>query len=131
MLLASQAPVNKYLNTIRCNVIREGVNMQEIVAYRGLVCTECPAYKAAQENDNKARAKVAEEWSKQFKHNFQTEDINWNSCLAIGEVQFSYCSMCAIRKCGVDRKLLSCAYCVDCPCDKLNHFHTEVPEART
>ncbi len=104
--------------------------MQEIVAYCGLVCTECPAYKATQEDDNSARAKVAEAWSKQFKHNFKTEDINCNGCLAVGEIQFSYCSMCNIRKCGVDRKVLNCAYCLEYPCDKLSNFLSEVPEAR-
>jgi hypothetical protein len=102
--------------------------MQEIVAYCGLVCTECPAYKATQEDDNGARAKVAEAWSKQFKHNFKTEDINCNGCLAVGEIQFSY--LCNIRRCGVDRKVLNCAYCVEYPCDKLSNFLTEVPEAR-
>jgi len=104
--------------------------MQEIVAYCGIVCTECPAYKATQQNDDKARAKVAEQWSKQFKHNFQTEDINCNGCLSVGDVQFGYCSMCDIRKCGVDRKVLNCAYCVDYPCDKLNNFHAQVAEAK-
>jgi hypothetical protein len=104
--------------------------MQEIVAYCGLVCNECPAYAATQKNDDQARAKVAEEWSIQFKHDFQAEDINCNGCLADGDVQFSYCSMCDIRKCGVDRKVLNCAYCVDYPCDKLDKFHAAVPEAK-
>jgi hypothetical protein len=104
--------------------------MQEIVAYCGLVCTECPAYKATQENDDKARAKVADEWSKQFKHDFKTEDINCNGCLAVSAVKFSYCSVCDIRKCGSDREVLNCAYCVEYPCDKLNKFHAEVAEAR-
>jgi len=104
--------------------------MQEIVAYCGLVCTECPAYEATKKNDDKARAKIAEEWSKQFQHTFKTEDINCNGCLAVGEVQFSYCSMCDIRKCGSDRKVLNCAYCVEYPCDKLNNFHATVAEAK-
>jgi hypothetical protein len=104
--------------------------MQEIVAYCGLVCTECPAYVATQKNDNQARAKVAEEWSKQFQHNFKAEDINCNGCLATGEVQFGYCSMCDIRKCGSDRELLNCAYCIEYPCDKLNNFLDTVTEAK-
>ena len=104
--------------------------MTEIVAYCGLVCTECPTYKATQKNDDTARAKVAEAWSKQFKHDFKTEDINCSGCLAVGEIQFSYCSMCNIRRCGVDRKVPNCAYCVEYPCDKLNNFHAEVAEAR-
>jgi hypothetical protein len=71
--------------------------MQEIVAYCGLVCTECPAYVATQKNDNQARAKVAEEWSKQFQHNFKTEDINCNGCLAVDEVQFGYSTPQSLR----------------------------------
>jgi len=104
--------------------------MKEIVAYCGLVCTECPTYKATQENDNKARAKIIEEWSKQFQHNFKIEDINCNGCLAVGEVQVDYCSVCDIRKCGSARKVLSCAYCVEYPCDKLSNFHSTVAEAK-
>ena len=104
--------------------------MQEIVAYCGLVCTECPAYEATKKNDNKARAEIAEEWSKQFQHTFKTEDINCNGCLAVGEVQIGYCSMCEIRKCGSARKVLNCAYCLEYPCDKLINFHATVVEAK-
>jgi hypothetical protein len=104
--------------------------MQEIVAYCGLVCTECPTYKATQKNDNKARAKIAEEWSRQYQHTFKTEDINCNGCLAVGSIQIGYCKVCEIRKCGSDRKVLNCAYCVEYPCDKLNNFHTRVVEAK-
>lgn len=104
--------------------------MQEIVAYCGLVCSECPTYKATQTNDNKARAKIAEEWSREYQHTFKAEDINCNGCLAVGNVQFSYCKVCEIRKCGSDRKVLNCAYCVEYPCDKLNNFHARVVEAK-
>ena len=38
--------------------------MEEIAAYCGIFCTECPTYQATQKNDNKARAKIAEAWSK-------------------------------------------------------------------
>jgi thiamine biosynthesis protein ThiC len=118
------------MSAVHSTDTREGGDMQEIVAYCGLVCNECPAYEATQRNDNDARARVAEEWSKQFQHNFKAEDINCSGCLAVGEVQFSYCSMCAIRKCGSDRKVLNCAYCVEYPCAKLNDFHTKVAEAK-
>jgi hypothetical protein len=56
--------------------------MKEMVAYCGLVCTECPTYQATQKNDNNARAKIAEAWSKQFKVNLKAEDINCDGCLA-------------------------------------------------
>ena len=104
--------------------------MQEIVAYCGIVCTECRAYKATKNNDNKARAKVAEEWSKQYQHPFTPEDINCSGCLGVGDVQIGYCSVCEIRKCGAERKVLNCAYCVEYPCDKLSDFHARVPDAK-
>jgi hypothetical protein len=104
--------------------------MQEMVAYCGLVCTECPAYKATKEDDDKARAKIAEEWTRQYQHAFKTEDINCNGCLAVGNTRFSYCRVCEIRKCGSDREVLNCAYCVEYPCDKLNDFHARVVEAK-
>lgn len=126
----SQLLLESCMSAVHSTDTREGGNMQEIVAYCGLVCNECPAYEATQRNDNDARARVAEEWSKQFQHNFKAEDINCSGCLTVGEVQFGYCSMCDIRKCGSDREVLNCAYCVEYPCDKLNDFHTKVAEAK-
>jgi hypothetical protein len=108
----------------------EGENMQEMVAYCGIVCTECPAYKATRANDNKARAKIAEEWSKEYQHPFKAEDINCNGCLAVGDVHVGYCNVCEIRRCGSDRDVPNCAYCVDYPCDKLSNFHVRVGEAK-
>jgi hypothetical protein len=104
--------------------------MQEIVAYCGIVCSECPAYEATRANDNEARARVAEEWSRQYQHDFKAEDINCNGCLTAGDVQFGYCRMCEIRKCGSEKEVLNCAYCVQYPCDRLKDFHNQVPDAR-
>jgi hypothetical protein len=108
---------------------KEG-DMQEMVAYCGIVCTECPAYKATEADDNKARAKVAEEWSKEYQHPFKAEDINCYGCVAAGDVHVGYWSMCEIRKCGSDREVLNCAYCADYPCGQLSDFQARVPEAR-
>ncbi len=104
--------------------------MQEMVAYCGLVCTECPTYQATQENDNKAKANIAKEWSRQFKMTFKPEDINCDGCLTVGKRQIGYCKVCEIRKCGFDRKILNCGYCVEYPCDKLNNFHTRAVKAK-
>ena len=104
--------------------------MQEIVAYCGLVCTECPTYEATRKNDSKARAKIAEEWSRQYKHTFKPEDINCDGCLADGKRQIGYCRVCEIRKCGMNRRVLNCGYCVEYPCDKLSTVHTHAPKAK-
>ena len=104
--------------------------MEEMVAYCGIVCTECPAYKATKEDDHRARAKIAEEWSKEYQHPFKPEDINCSGCLGVGDVQIGYCSVCEIRKCGSTRTVLNCAHCVEYPCDKLNNFHATVVVAK-
>jgi hypothetical protein len=104
--------------------------MQEMVAYCGIVCTECPAYKATRANDNGARARIAEQWTKEYHHPFKAEDINCNGCLAASDVHVGYCSMCEIRKCGSDREVLNCAYCAEYPCAKLGDFEARVPEAK-
>ena len=104
--------------------------MKEIVAYCGMICTECPTYQATQKNDDKARAKVAEEWSKQFKMTFKPEDINCDGCISTENRHLGYCSVCEIRKCGIDRKIFNCAYCADYPCEKLKIFISRMPQAK-
>ena len=79
-------------------------------AYCGIVCTKCLTYKETQNNDDNARTRIAEEWSKQFQRNFRPEDINCDSCLAIGKRQFGYCRMCEIRKCSSGKHLPNCGY---------------------
>jgi hypothetical protein len=58
------------------------------------------------------------------------EDINCDGCLAVGKMQIGYCKMCEIRKCGLDRKILNCGYCVEYPCDKLSNFHANAIKAK-
>lgn len=104
--------------------------IEEMVAYCGLVCNECPTYKATKKNDNKTKAKIAEEWSRQYQHLFKPEDINCDGCLAVGSVQIGYCQICEIRKCCSERNVLNCGYCVEYPCYKLNNFHTKAVKAK-
>lgn len=103
--------------------------MTEKYGYCGILCSYCPAYKATMDDDDEARAKVAEEWSKQFGHEFKIEDINCTGCNSEGTT-FSYCSICDIRKCAMDKGVKLCAYCVDYPCEKLEPIHSNVPEAK-
>lgn len=41
--------------------------MKEMIAVCGLDCSQCGAFLATKENDDKKRAKVAQEWSKLLK----------------------------------------------------------------
>ncbi len=39
--------------------------------------------------------------------------------------------VCEFRRCGSDKGVLNCGYCVEYPCDKLISFQTLVPAAKT
>lgn len=104
--------------------------MKEIVGYCGITCSECTAYLATQNNDDNARRKVAEDWSKRFKITLKPEDINCDGCIVIGKRQLGYSSICEIRKCGAGKKILNCGYCEAYPCQRIKNFHTNAPQAK-
>lgn len=104
--------------------------MTKIIGFCGLTCSECPAYKATQKDDDNERKKVAEMWSKEYDTNLKPEDINCDGCLN-GERVFNYCNTCEIRKCGKEKDVVNCAYCGDYACKKLNKFFKMAPDAKT
>ncbi len=103
--------------------------MENIIAYCGLDCSQCPAYIAKKENNNELRRKTAEEWSKQFNQTITPESVNCDGCTTMGEL-IGYCHICEIRKCGMDKKVANCAFCADYICDKLTKWFKNVPEAQ-
>jgi hypothetical protein len=104
--------------------------MDKIIAYCGIVCSECPAYLATQKDDNAARKKVAETWAKQYNMPMKPEDINCDGCTTEGKRHVGYCSVCEIRRCGKDKLVVNCAYCDDYACDKLTKFFANAPHAK-
>lgn len=107
--------------------------MDRIVAYCGLVCSDCPAYIATQSNDPAALEQVAAQWRAQI----DSPDITADSILCDGcpgtngGRRISYCDTCAIRACAVERELSNCAHCPDYACEKLEGFFAHAVEART
>ena len=101
--------------------------MKNIIAYCGLVCTECPAFIATKNNDNAKRKETAELWSKQFGHDMKPADINCEGCTPATGKKIAYCTVCEIRKCGREKKVVNCAYCGDYACEKLDKFFKMAP----
>ncbi|MCX8131916.1 MAG: DUF3795 domain-containing protein [Clostridia bacterium] len=101
--------------------------MSEIIAYCGILCNECPGYKATVQNDDSLREKTAEEWKK-FSPDIKAEDINCLGCKS--DTVFGYCKVCEIRACGMEKELENCAGCSSYGCDKLESFLKNVPEVR-
>lgn len=104
--------------------------MEKIIAFCGIICSDCGAFIATLESDDAKRKEVAEAWSKAFGHEIKPEDINCDGCLTVDGRHINYWSACEIRKCGTEKEVENCAYCVDFKCEKLKKFHEQAPEAK-
>jgi len=104
--------------------------MEKMIAYCGLVCTECPAYLATQKDDTDALQKVAKQWSKQFDVSLRAEDCYCDGCQATTDRLFGYCRECKIRACGINKGVRNCAHCSDYACQELETFFGLAPEAK-
>jgi Protein of unknown function (DUF3795) len=104
--------------------------MQKMTAYCGLVCTNCPTYLATRADDDAARENTVALYEKKFGLKLKPEDINCDGCLSAGGRLIGYCQVCEIRKCGIEKKMDSCAICNEQPCEKLERFHEFSPDAK-
>jgi hypothetical protein len=101
-----------------------------MLAYCGLKCNDCEAFLATLEDNEEKRQEIAAIWSKECKKNIKPEDIYCHGCTSKGEILFSYCNICEIRKCAVERKVINCAACPEYVCENLERFFSMVPEAK-
>ena len=101
-----------------------------MIAFCGLDCHECGAFIATQNNDNEKRVEVAEIWSKQYETDIKPNDINCDGCLSKGDNVFSHCTVCEIRKCGMEKGLKNCSNCDEYSCGKLEMVFNMVPDAK-
>ncbi len=106
--------------------------MDRIVAYCGIVCSECKGYIATQANDLAALEAAAAEAREQFGVADATaESVRCDGCLSEEGVKIGYCAECEIRACGAERGVANCAYCVEYDtCGKLSGFLANVTGAR-
>ena len=104
--------------------------MDKMIAYCGLVCNDCGAFIATQNDDDVKRKEIAALWTKEYKHDFKPEDINCEGCLSTGENVFIHCNHCEIRKCAQEKGVVNCAYCNDYGCKKLTEFFKMVPDCK-
>lgn len=104
--------------------------MERIIAYCGLVCSECPAYLATQANDQEALEKVAAQWREEYNApGMRVEDLVCDGCLGEGR-HCSNCPECDIRACGVQHAVANCGHCAEYPCDRLANILEAVPAAK-
>jgi hypothetical protein len=104
--------------------------MRKMIAYCGIVCTDCEAFKVTQQNDNAKRKELAASWSKRYGHEFKPEDIDCDGCLSSDGRHIGYCNICEIRKCGMEKDVENCAYCVKYKCETLGKMLEQAPKAK-
>ena len=103
--------------------------MDKIIAFCGLVCTDCPAYQATQANDDGLRRKTAAKWSEMFKSEIKPEDIACDGCTGPGR-KFHHCGECEMRLCGISKGVKNCGRCAEYPCKPVKAFLKWVPDAK-
>ena len=104
--------------------------MNKMIAYCGLVCTDCPAYIATQADDQAALEKVAAHWRKEYNApDITVASVICDGCLDGGR-KCGHCADCEIRACGIEQGVANCAHCADYACARLEGFFGFVPDAR-
>ena len=101
-----------------------------IIAFCGILCSECEAYKATQSGDQAELERVAAAWHEQFSPDITAAAIICDGCLATQGPRCSYCAECPIRACAIDRGVQSCAHCADYGCSMIEQFLSHAPEMR-
>ncbi len=104
--------------------------MAKVIAFCGLDCSVCPGYIATKNDDNEARAKIAEQWSKEFKSDIKPEDVNCDGCTNMAGRHIGYCAQCGVRKCASAKGVTTCAQCTDYACETLEAFFKMAPQAK-
>ncbi len=104
--------------------------MSKMIAFCGLVCSDCPTYIATKTDDNNARAKTAQFYNEKFGFDCTAEDINCDGCRTPNGRKMAYCQDCEIRECGTKKGVENCFQCAQAPCDKLDTFFEFSPDAK-
>ena len=90
---------------------------QPMIAYCGLNCRECEAFKATERGDIEALTELARRWSEHDNTNYRPMDLECEGCKS--DRVNEYCRRCSVRECGVTHGFESCAECEEYPCGKL------------
>lgn len=87
--------------------------MKDMIAYCGLDCEKCDAYRATINDDQALRERTAKLWSELNNAAILPDHINCQGCRVNG-VKTVYCeSLCAIRQCAMKKAVTTCGDCPD------------------
>ena len=103
--------------------------MEKLIASCGINFATCNARIATVSNDEKLRAKTAEEWKVSYNApNLMPEMINCTGCREAG-AKFGHCGQCEIRNCVLSKNYQTCGECDMLEsCVKVEKILTYVPD---
>jgi hypothetical protein len=102
--------------------------MSDMIAYCGLNCEECKAFKATETGNLEWKKQMAKHWSDQSEFKFKPEDVDCHGCKS--DVISGFCRrLCLIRPCAMEKKFKNCAHCDDHPCEELKEYLSTDPVA--
>jgi len=106
-----------------------------MIAYCGLLCDTCPIHLASLEQDESKQAamriEIAAICNEKYGMNMSPADVNdCDGCRADTGRIFSGCLTCEIKKCAKQKSLENCAVCIGYPCEILERFFHEDPDAK-
>ena len=102
--------------------------MREMIGYCGLDCERCDAYLATIHDDQALREKTAKLWSELNQAPILPEHINCEGCRGNGAKTVFCESLCAIRKCAMEKGLSTCGGCSNFDaCSNIQEFAGQNP----
>lgn len=104
--------------------------MDRMIAYCGLVCSECGAYRATVADDRDELQKMADKWAAEFGTAISPDDCRCMGCPGERKPRISYVDQCGIRACATGRGLEHCGACGDYACERLLKWFEGCPQSR-
>ncbi len=102
----------------------------KVIAFCGINCSACDAYRATQSGDPAELDRVATAW-RALDPNVTTDTLRCDGCLAVTGRLYSWCAECPIRTCARKHGVASCAYCTEYVCDKRAPHFEQNPKMRS
>lgn len=102
--------------------------MRGMIGFCGLDCERCDAYLATIHDDQALREKTAKLWSELNQAPILPEHINCEGCRGNGAKTVFCESLCAIRKCAMEKGLSTCGGCPNFDaCSTMQAFVSQNP----
>jgi len=102
--------------------------MKNKIGKCGLDCSQCEAYIATKNNDDKARVEIARQWSERYGGKCTPEDCICDGCNGDGIISTAHANNCSVRICANEHDVLNCGYCPEYPCEKISEFLKFLPD---